>query len=401
MWPSAMRSPSSSAAARRGGPQDGVEPDRDDRADRHPRAARARQPLLRAQHHHPDGPRGPRRHRPRGGRRRHQPLHLAPGRGPALLRPLDRPRRGPAHRPLRRRARAGHGVDARASPGPTRRPRPRPGRSSRTSRFGTAAYSLRITPPARGLGPRDRAVDRPVRAATSPTPVTRSIQSQIHPTSIADFQMISNATIKYGSTATTTGKLYSAGDINHQGVAKAPAYAQHWACSSSTFDCPSSSTPGVDLPGRRLRLDHHARRSRTSSRPRSTSATSPSRASTSRTRPTAGGTAWNDPTANAWMVQFLADGRARVLKITGTSDVGAPLSTIGCPVTVNVPANGAMYFEQSVIVSDGSNKTDSCNSTVGPAPLGGQRPRHDRDQGQRLHRRQHHLRRLGRRRARA
>ena len=67
----------------------------------------------------------------------------------------------------------------------------------------------------------------------SPKPVTRSIQSQIHPTSIADFQMISNATIKYGSAATTTGKLYSAGDINHQGVAQAPAYAQHYACSSS------------------------------------------------------------------------------------------------------------------------------------------------------------------------
>ena len=33
---------------------------------------------------------------------------------------------------------------------------------------------------------------------------------------------------------------------------------------------------------------------------------------------------------------------------------------------MNVPANGAMYFEQSVIVSDGTNKTDSCSATVGP-----------------------------------
>ena len=72
--------------------------------------------------------------------------------------------------------------------------------------------------------------------------------------------------------------------------------------------------------------------------------------------------------ANAWEVQFLADGRARIYKITGTSDPGANLTTIGCPTTINVPANGAMYFEQSVIVSDGTTKSDACNSTVGPRP---------------------------------
>ena len=193
----------------------------------------------------------------------------------------------------------------------------------------------------------------------------RSVQSQIHPTSIADFQMISNATIKYGSAATTTGKLYSARDINHQGVAKAPAYAQHWVCSSNAFDCPSSSAPtaiyqagaydSVTTPSFQDKFPTpidfaHFTQSRLDIKDAAE----------------AGGTAWNDPSASGWLVQFLASGQARVHKITGSADPGFALNTIGCPQTVNVPANGAMYFEQSVIVSDGSNKVDSCSATAGP-----------------------------------
>jgi hypothetical protein len=234
------------------------------------------------------------------------------------------------------------------------------------ARFGRAAYSLRISPPPAGsdlvtvtsTGQADR---------TSPQPVTRAVQSQVHPTSIADFQMISNETIKYGSTATTTGKLYSAGDINHQGTSRAPVYAQHWTCSSNQFACPSPSAPSSIFQGGAY-----------------SAATTPSfrdkfptpidfnhftearldikdAASTS-------GTKWDDPSASAWMVQFLADGRVRVWKITNTSDIGRQIGTYGCPQTVNVPANGAMYFEQSVIVSDGSTRVDGCSATSGPRP---------------------------------
>ena len=44
------------------------------------------------------------------------------------------------------------------------------------------------------------------------------------------------------------------------------------------------------------------------------------------------------------------------------------MNTLTCYATVNVPASGAMYFEQSVIVSDGSTKTDSCGGSTGPRP---------------------------------
>ena len=232
------------------------------------------------------------------------------------------------------------------------------------ARFGQASYSLRIAAPPPGSDlVTVQSTGQVGRGA--PNPVTRSIQSQIHPTSIADFQMISNATVKYGSTATTTGKLYSAVDINHQGTARAPAYAQHWVCSSNNFDCPSSNpvtsvfqagaydaatTPSFQdkFP---TPIDFaHFTQSRLDIKDAATTA----------------GAAWNDPSANAWMIQFLADGRVRVWKVTNTSDIGLQIGTLGCPTTVNVPANGAMYFEQSVIVSDGSSKVDSCSSTAGP-----------------------------------
>ena len=232
------------------------------------------------------------------------------------------------------------------------------------ARFGTAAYSLRVTAPAAGS---DLVTIQSTGQSgrNSPKPVTRSVQSQIHPSSIADFQIISNATIKYGSTATTTGKLYSAGDINHQGVAEAPAYAQHYVCSSNYTNCPSSSVPASVFRAGAYDSATTPSFQKKFPTPIDFSHFTQSRLDI-KDAAAAGGTAWNDPTASAWLVQFLADGRARVFRISGTSDPGQSLNTIGCPTTINVPANGAMYFEQSVIVSDGTNKTDSCGSTVGP-----------------------------------
>lgn len=234
------------------------------------------------------------------------------------------------------------------------------------ARFGKSAYSLRIQPPPPGS-------DLVTVQSTGqvgrgqPNPITRSVQSQIHPTSIADFQMISNATVKYGSTATTTGKLYSAVDINHQGIAKAPAYAQHFVCSTSVFDCPSSNPTSSVFQG-------GAYDSKTTPSFQSKFATPIDFSQFTQSRldikdaATASGTAFNDPSVNAWMVQFLASGQVKIWKVTGSSDPGQQVNTLTCYSTITVPASGAMYFEQSVIVSDGSTKTDSCGGSTGPRP---------------------------------
>lgn len=234
------------------------------------------------------------------------------------------------------------------------------------ARFGQAAYSLRITAPAPGS---DLVTVQSTGQVgmTSPIPVTRAVQSQIHPTSIADFQMISNATVKYGPQATTTGKLYSAVDINHQGVAKAPAYAQNFVCSDPNFSCGGSNPVSSVFQG-------GAYDSATTPSFQDKFPTPINFAQFTQTRldikdaATSGNTAFNDPNVNAWMVQFLASGQVRIWKVTNTSDPGLQVGTLGCPQTISVPANGAMYFEQSVIVSDGSAKVDQCSATAGPRP---------------------------------
>ncbi len=238
-------------------------------------------------------------------------------------------------------------------------------------RFGNAAYSLRVSPPASGS---DIVTILSTAKAdrTSAAPVTRTIQSQVRPSSLADFQMISNATIRYGSTATTTGKLYSAVDINHQGVARAPAYAAHYTCShgNSSAACSSNSAPSSVYQEGAYSSATVPSFSDYFPTPIDFSQFTKARLDI-KDAATAQGLKFDDPGASAWMLQFLADGRARVWKITNTTDPGASIGTNGyqCPSVYTLPSGTAyayMYFEQSVIVSDGSTRRDNCSATTGP-----------------------------------
>ena len=233
------------------------------------------------------------------------------------------------------------------------------------ARYGTASYSLRIAPP---VSNSDLVTVQSTAQAGRgrAMPLTRSIQSQIRPSSIADFQMVSNATIRYGSTATTTGKLYSAQGIIHQGVAKAPAYAQRYVCSNGNASCSSSSRPGaVYQAGAYDSTTRPAFRDKFPT-PIDFNQFTQTRLDIKDAAKTSL-TYFNNSGANAWEVQFLADGRVRIWRVTNTSDPGLQVGTLECWQTINVPANGAMYFEQPVIVSDGSTKRDTCNpSSVGP-----------------------------------
>ncbi len=229
------------------------------------------------------------------------------------------------------------------------------------ARFGQASYSLRVTPPPLGsdvvtVQSTGRAGQEGGRARV------RSVQSQIQPTSIADFQMISNRSIKYGPTSVTTGKVYSSEDVNHRGTAKAPVYAQRLVCSHSGFLCPSSYT-GSDI------YEAGAFDSTTVPSFRDVFPMPIDFQQFTQTRldvqdaAEAGGIARNDPSAHGWMVQFLSDGRVRIWRIDDSPGLGHRIDRLSCPETLNVPANGAMYFEQSVVVSDGSSLADDCGGT--------------------------------------
>lgn len=237
------------------------------------------------------------------------------------------------------------------------------------ARFGAAAYSLRITRPQ--LGSDTVTVTSTARSGSGARPVTRAVQSQIRPGSIADFQIISNLSIAYGASATTNGLVYSNEDVSHAGTANAAVYAQRAACRTGVKPCSSPDHSTTTFRGGVFDA--------TTTPSFSTVMPTPIDFSrflrdTTRIRDAAqygGGIYRNDPTVNAWLLQFLADGRVRIHRVT-SSDLGRTLTTIACAApgdTVNLPANGAMYFAQPVIVSEGTIKKDTCSPAVaGPRP---------------------------------
>jgi hypothetical protein len=226
------------------------------------------------------------------------------------------------------------------------------------ARFGSATYSLRISPPT--VGSDIVTVQAQARVdAAGPRPQVRTVQAQIAPVSIADFQMISNKEIKYGSAATTTGKLYSAVSVNHLGVATAPVFAQQKVCSEpTTVEC-RSHYYGSDV-FRAGAYDSASTPSFSDKFPTPIDFSQFTR-SVNDLRDAAqhGGVYRNNPSVTAWLVQFRSDGTMRIHRATSLK-IDQALSSLSCPEIVPVPENGAVFFEQPVIVSDGSSLVDAC-----------------------------------------
>ena len=202
-----------------------------------------------------------------------------------------------------------------------------------------------------------------------PNPLRRSIEVRVRPSSIADFQRISDHAMAYGSDAITTGKIYSNETIAHAGIARGEAYARQHLCVSG-----SCSTSNVDPA-------HYQAGGWDSQTPETfdqkfktpldfTKFTRSLNAIEDAARSGTGTFYKNDPTAFGWLVQFLSTGKVRIWKITsanGGQQLGASMGNLDCGTLLDMPANGAMYFEQSVVVSDASMRRDCAG--VGPAVL--------------------------------
>ena len=61
---------------------------------------------------------------------------------------------------------------------------------------------------------------------TGSTKEMRVIETKVRPTSLADFYRVVNGNVSWGSGATTNGKIYANGNIDHDGTAAANMYAQ-------------------------------------------------------------------------------------------------------------------------------------------------------------------------------
>ncbi len=235
------------------------------------------------------------------------------------------------------------------------------------ARFGQASYNIRVFP--NPSDPTSMFVQSTAEVGTG-TPVVRSVDALISPESIANYQMISNASIAYGSSATTTGKIYSARDVVHQGTAVGAIYAQHEVCrnDSSGATCLKSDAtdPAFSVGGA---FDSTTVPAFSDKFPTPIDFTTFTQAiGNIQAAAKATGVYENSSAVNAWEIQFLASGQVRIYPVTNTPDPGVSIGNLGCPTTVTMPSGNSpfyMYFQQPVIVGNGQNLTDACGTTTG------------------------------------
>ena len=236
-----------------------------------------------------------------------------------------------------------------------------------TSRYGLIDYSVRVSV----------ASDTVTLTATGrvgsdrPNALRRSIEVRVKPSSIADYQRISDHAMSYGADAITTGKIYSNETIAHAGISRGDAYAKQILCTNG----PCGTRAAGTLPS----TANYQGGAWDSKTPETfdeklkspidfTKFTRSLNAIEDAARSGAGTFYKNDPTAAGWLVQFLSTGKVRIWRINslnGGQALGASLGNLDCGTTYDVPTNGAMFFQQSVVVSDSTSNRRDCNG-VGP-----------------------------------
>jgi hypothetical protein len=222
-------------------------------------------------------------------------------------------------------------------------------------------YDLEVFPPS--------AASPFIRIVSTARPVNdtdvrdwREVETLVRPSSVSDYQMVADADITYGSTATTYGKIYAgidgnnvAHNVRHDGTAYGDVYAE------------GTVTGNTNLVNGAQRYD---------------STTSPAIRSVIRTpinfnnflaslvdirsAAGAGGIVEDNPAVDAWWLTFSAGGTVNVqacMKNTA-KPIGDRLPTCGAAATLSIPANGAIYVGQSVIVSGIVNGRVTVGSAV-------------------------------------
>lgn len=203
-------------------------------------------------------------------------------------------------------------------------------------------YNLQITPPSPGS--QEVQIVSTGRRIGSTTDM-RTIEAGIRPSSIADFQMLANNDIVYGVSATTYGKIYAGIDssgtrhnVTHFGTAYANIYAEGSVLGpptlrngARTYDRSTIRTQiknPINFQSFLASLVDIERAARLSGR------------------------AFDNPAVSAWYATFRSGGTFDLQQCTrsGSSNVAAVRPVCGAATSYTVPANGAVYFAQTVIV---------------------------------------------------
>jgi hypothetical protein len=188
---------------------------------------------------------------------------------------------------------------------------------------------------------------------------TRVLQEFLSPSSVADYQMLADADISYGSAATTYGKIYAGVDpnnpnnkydVNHDGTAYGNIYAEGNITGSTTL---LANPPNPQAQ----KYDHSTIRTQIKT-PIQFNAFLGSFTDIQRAAQNAGGIYLNN-SSYVWWLTFNSNG---TVAIKGCTAASAPedVQPTSCPYTypgspVALPQNGAIYAEQSVIIAGGSS----------------------------------------------
>jgi hypothetical protein len=164
---------------------------------------------------------------------------------------------------------------------------------------------------------------------------------------VTDFQMLANADISYGSTATTYGKIYAGVDadgvahsVNHDGIAYADIYAER------------SVTGPPTLRNGARKYDRTTIRS-VIKNPVNFNDFLASLVDIQRASQ-AGGVFLNNATVDGWRLVFYANGTFTAQTCSRgyrQADVASGTPSCGAATSYAVPTNGAIYVGQSAIVS--------------------------------------------------
>jgi len=209
-------------------------------------------------------------------------------------------------------------------------------------------YDLQITPPS--TGSQLVKVTSTGRKAGSATD-RRTLEVLVRAASVADFQMVSNADVSYGSTATTRGKLYAGIDssgrkhnINHDGTAYGNLYAEGSVTGSTSYlngaKSYSSATIRSVIPN-----------------PIAFSTFTSSLVDVKAAAQNGGGIYLDNTSIDAWKLTFNSAGTVtiatcmRAYAYSSYRDIAETAPACTTTSTVTIPSIGAIYTNQSAIVS--------------------------------------------------
>lgn len=214
-------------------------------------------------------------------------------------------------------------------------------------------YNIQVTGPSQSQQYVDLIATGRKQGTTSPV---RVLEERVRLATVADFQMMSNASISYGTTATTRGKIYSAVNVTHDGTAYADIYAEGQVSGGVTMVSPAKKYDRDSNPTIRSVIA-----SPVNFASFLTSMTDIQRAAQN------GGIYLNNSSYAGWQLTFSSDGTVNVKTCTSTNETSGlpPTCTQYAGFPRAIPTNGAIYVEQSVIIAGGTSTcTDPDNTTL-------------------------------------